>query len=80
MAQKIADEAAELSEIDGVKDVKESCESGIAYVLMCDDYNVSRIRVSLLKSDKWSPREGYRNDADPEKSYIKVTYHHEHLN
>lgn len=73
-------DADELSKIDGVTEVKDSCEGGIAYVLMCDDYNVQRVRVALLKSDKWSPREGYRNDVDPSSSYVKVTYHADYLN
>jgi len=80
MAQQTADDMDELSEIDGVTEVKDSCESGVAYVLMCEDYNVQRIRVSLLKSDKWTPREGHRNDVDGSNSYLKVTYHHEHYN
>jgi len=80
MAREIADDMVELSEIDGVAQVENSCESGVAFVIICEDYNVQRLRVALLKSDKWSPREGYRNDVSPEDSYLKVTYHHEHYN
>jgi hypothetical protein len=80
MRQKIDGDTKELAEIDGVSEVKDSCESGIAYVLMCEDYDIQKIRVALLKSDKWTPREGYKNDVDSSNSYIKVTYHHKYLN
>jgi hypothetical protein len=79
MAQQYAAEKNELAGIDEVTDVKESCEGGIAYVLICEDYNVQRVRVALLKSDKWSPRDGYRNEVDPSNSYVKVTYTREHF-
>jgi len=80
MAQQIADEMAELSEIDGVTEVKDSCEGGIAFVLMCEDYNVQRVHVALLRSDKWTPRENFKNDASPSDSYVKATYHADYLN
>jgi len=80
MSQRDADDAAELSEIDGVTEVKDSCESGVAYVLKCEDYNVQRVHVELLRSDKWTPRGNFKNDKAPEHSYVKATYHVDHLN
>ena len=72
-------EIDELEATDNVKEVKTSEECGVAYVLMCDRHNVQRVRVAMLKSDKWTPREGYRNDRSPEHSYVKVTYHTDYL-
>lgn len=80
MAQKLACDVAELSEIDGVTAVEDSCESGVAYVLKCEDYNVQRVHVELLKSDKWTPRGNFKNDVSPSDSYVKATYHVDHLN
>jgi len=68
---------SELEANDKVKEVKDSCESGVAYVVTCEEYNVGRLRVDFLKSDKWSPREGHRNG---EHSYLKVAYHADYLN
>jgi hypothetical protein len=73
------DEMDALKATDGVTEVKTSQECGVAYVLMCERHNIGRVRVSMLKSDKWTPREAFRNDRSPEHSYIKVTYHSEHL-
>jgi len=80
MTATISQDAAELAEIDEVTEVKDSCEGGIAFVLMCEDYNVQRVRVALLKADKWTPREAYRNDVDGSESYVKVTYRADYLN
>jgi len=79
MARQTADEMDKLEGVEYVTDVRESLESGVAYVLQCEAHNVQRVRVALLQSEKWSPRDGHRNDVAPEHSYIKVTYHHEHL-
>jgi len=75
MAQTLADEMADLEATEYVDAVKGSCERGIAYVLMCKHHNVQRVRVAMLKSDKWTPREAFRNEKSPEHSYVKVTYH-----
>lgn len=80
MAQKTADDAAELSEIDGVTEVEDSCESGVAYVLKCEDYNVQRIHVELLRSEKWTPRGKFKNDVSASDSYVKAAYHADYLN
>ena len=74
MAELISQDQSELAQIDEVNDVKRSCESGIAYTLICDDYNIQKLRVQLLKSDKWVPREGYKNEVSPEHSTLKVSY------
>jgi len=47
---------------------------------MCEDYNVQRVHVALLRSDKWTPRENFKNDVSPSNSYVKATYHADHLN
>jgi len=73
--ETLAAEASELADTEYVKEVKSSQEPGIAYVLLCEHHNVQRVRVAMLKADKWTPRESYRNDKSPEHSYVKVTYH-----
>jgi hypothetical protein len=71
-------DADDLADDELVHDVLDSSENGIAFVLKCDDWAVSQLRVKMLKSDKWTPREGYRNDVSPEDSYLKVSYHIDH--
>jgi hypothetical protein len=73
--QTPAGEMDALGQTEYVKEVKESHERGVSYVLMCEHHNVQRVRVAMLKSDKWTPRDSYRNDESPEHSYVKVTYH-----
>ena len=81
MAQETAaDDSTELAKMDGVSAVEDSCESGVAYVLKCEDYDVQAVHVQLLKSDKWTPRGNYKNEVSPSDCYVKAAYHVEYLN
>lgn len=71
------DDVSELVANDKVKEVKDSCEGGVAYVLLCDEVDVQKLRVEFIKSEKWTPREGHYNG---EHSYLKLAYTHDYLN